>query len=142
MPPHVLQGDYTGTSSVGMADASDLSEVGFFKLCWGHGESRKTFLGRKYEVLIGRESKLEEVDVKLNGSAQLSRKHAVIFYDFEKKGWYVKVLSKNGIMVHNKLRGADAVVELKPITFMDFVGEWLEFYLPEEDSLIPFPPED
>lgn len=49
-----------------MADASDLSEVGFFKLCWGHGESRKTFLGRKYEVLIGRESKLEEVDVKLS----------------------------------------------------------------------------
>lgn len=77
-----------------------------------------------------------------DGSAQLSRKHAVIYYDFEKKGWYVKVLSKNGIMVHNKLRGADDIVELKPITFMDFVGEWLEFYLPEEDSLIPFPPED
>jgi len=52
------------------------------------------------------------------------------------------VLSKNGIMVHNKLRGVDAVDELKPITFMDFVGEWVEFYLPEESSLIPFPSED
>jgi len=52
-----------------MADEMDLSEVAFFKLCWGHGESRKTYLGRKYEVLIGRESKLQEVDVKLSTCA-------------------------------------------------------------------------
>lgn len=51
----------------------------------------------------------------------------------------MRVLSKNGIMVHNKLRSADSVEELKPITFMDFVGEWVEFYLPEEGSLLPFP---
>lgn len=49
-----------------MADKESISDAAFFKLCWGKGDSRKTFLGRKYHVILGRESRLQEVDVKLS----------------------------------------------------------------------------
>lgn len=49
-----------------MTETESISDAAFFKLCWGQGDSRKTFLGRKYHVILGRESRLQEVDVKLS----------------------------------------------------------------------------
>ena len=51
---------------------------------------------RSYSRTLGRPNKKAAVDVSLGETMSVSRKHGEIYYDFEKKGFFLKVLGKNG----------------------------------------------
>ena len=51
---------------------------------------------RSYSLTLGRPNKKAAVDVSLGETMSVSRKHGEIYYDFEKKGFFLKVLGKNG----------------------------------------------
>jgi hypothetical protein len=54
--------------------------------------------GSKLEIEIGREKRQDDYNYfSLSDSNTLSKKHAIIFWDFEKMGFYIKNLSKNKV---------------------------------------------
>ncbi|GAQ87425.1 hypothetical protein KFL_003520040 [Klebsormidium nitens] len=65
------------------------------------------FFMQKYEIVIGRNSKNTAVDIDLakdGGGMNVSRRHARIYYNFDKKRFEIEILGKNGAYVDGQLR--------------------------------------
>ncbi|XP_051131971.1 FHA domain-containing protein FHA2 [Andrographis paniculata] len=77
-------------------------EAGFAKL---QGEDFEYYM-QTYSIILGRNSKKSTVDVdlaSLGGGMNISRHHARIFYDFQRRRFALEVLGKNGCFVEGVL---------------------------------------
>lgn len=77
-------------------------EAGFAKL---QGEDFEYYM-QTYSIILGRNSKKSSVDVDLSslgGGMNISRHHARIFYDFQRRRFALEVLGKNGCFVEGVL---------------------------------------
>ncbi|KAH9318276.1 hypothetical protein KI387_020045 [Taxus chinensis] len=77
-------------------------EAGFAKL---QGEDFEYYM-QTYSIILGRNSKKSSVDVdlaSLGGGMNISRQHARIFYDFDRRRFALEVLGKNGCIVEGVL---------------------------------------
>ncbi|XP_047325702.1 FHA domain-containing protein FHA2-like [Impatiens glandulifera] len=86
---------------MGSGGGSDV-EAGFAKL---QGEDFEYFM-QTYSIILGRNSKKSTVDVDLSslgGGMNISRNHARIFYDFQRRRFALEVLGKNGCFVEGVL---------------------------------------
>nr|XP_043622449.1 FHA domain-containing protein FHA2 [Erigeron canadensis] len=84
-----------------MSNSSDV-EAGFAKL---QGEDFEYYM-QTYSIILGRNSKKSTVDVDLSslgGGMNISRHHARIFYDFQRRRFALEVLGKNGCFVEGVL---------------------------------------
>ncbi|KAH6824621.1 SMAD/FHA domain-containing protein [Perilla frutescens var. hirtella] len=82
-------------------DGGDV-EAGFAKL---QGEDFEYYM-QTYSIILGRNSKKSAVDVDLSslgGGMNISRHHARIFYDFQRRRFALEVLGKNGCFVEGVL---------------------------------------
>ncbi|KAJ8634319.1 hypothetical protein MRB53_027655 [Persea americana] len=91
-------------SSSGVAGGGTGSDVeaGFAKL---QGEDFEYYM-QTYSIVLGRNSKKSTVDVdlaSLGGGMNISRHHARIFYDFQRRRFALDVLGKNGCFVEGVL---------------------------------------
>ncbi|XP_043707820.1 FHA domain-containing protein FHA2-like isoform X2 [Telopea speciosissima] len=87
--------------STGSGNGGDV-EAGFAKL---QGEDFEYFM-QTYSIILGRTSKKSTVDVdlaSLGGGMNISRHHARIFYDFQRRRFALEVLGKNGCFVEGVL---------------------------------------
>ncbi|KAL7081747.1 hypothetical protein ACP275_14G057600 [Erythranthe tilingii] len=86
---------------MGSSAGSDV-EAGFAKL---QGEDFEYYM-QTYSIILGRNSKKSSVDVDLSslgGGMNISRHHARIFYDFQRRRFALEVLGKNGCFVEGVL---------------------------------------
>ncbi|XP_073317176.1 FHA domain-containing protein FHA2 [Primulina huaijiensis] len=86
---------------MGSSGGSDV-EAGFAKL---QGEDFEYYM-QTYSIILGRNSKKSSVDVDLSslgGGMNISRNHARIFYDFQRRRFALEVLGKNGCFVEGVL---------------------------------------
>ncbi|KAK6145117.1 hypothetical protein DH2020_021937 [Rehmannia glutinosa] len=86
---------------MGSSSGSDV-EAGFAKL---QGEDFEYYM-QTYSIVLGRNSKKSSVDVDLSslgGGMNISRHHARIFYDFQRRRFALEVLGKNGCFVEGVL---------------------------------------
>ncbi|WMV36126.1 hypothetical protein MTR67_029511 [Solanum verrucosum] len=86
---------------MGSSSGSDV-EAGFAKL---QGEDFEYYM-QTYSIILGRNSKKSTVDVDLSslgGGMNISRHHARIFYDFQRRRFALEVLGKNGCSVEGVL---------------------------------------
>ncbi|OIT28920.1 PREDICTED: transcriptional activator FHA1 [Nicotiana attenuata] len=86
---------------MGSSSGSDV-EAGFAKL---QGEDFEYYM-QTYSIILGRNSKKSTVDVDLSslgGGMNISRHHARIFYDFQRRRFNLEVLGKNGCFVEGVL---------------------------------------
>eukprot|EP01018_Ginkgo_biloba_P035593 Gb_24502 [translate_table: standard] len=77
-------------------------EAGFAKL---QGENFEYYM-QTYSIILGRNSKKSSVDVdlaSLGGGMNISRQHARIYYDFDRRRFALEVLGKNGCLVEGVL---------------------------------------
>ncbi|KAF7025750.1 hypothetical protein CFC21_037911 [Triticum aestivum] len=77
-------------------------EAGFAKL---QGEDFEYYM-QAYSIMLGRSSKKSTVDVDLSslgGGMNISRHHARIFYDFQRRRFTLDVIGKNGCHVEGVL---------------------------------------
>ncbi|VAH68582.1 unnamed protein product [Triticum turgidum subsp. durum] len=77
-------------------------EAGFAKL---QGEDFEYYM-QAYSIMLGRNSKKSTVDVDLSslgGGMNISRHHARIFYDFQRRRFALDVIGKNGCHVEGVL---------------------------------------
>ncbi|KAI3526486.1 hypothetical protein L1887_05741 [Cichorium endivia] len=85
-----------------MGSSSSDVEAGFAKL---QGEDFEYYM-QTYSIILGRNSKKSTVDVDLSslgGGMNISRHHARIFYDFQRRRFALEVLGKNGCFVEGVL---------------------------------------
>ncbi|CAL5353473.1 unnamed protein product [Camellia sinensis] len=85
-----------------MGSSSSDVEAGFAKL---QGEDFEYYM-QTYSIVLGRNSKKSTVDVDLSslgGGMNISRHHARIFYDFQRRRFALEVLGKNGCFVEGVL---------------------------------------
>ncbi|KAK6940508.1 Forkhead-associated (FHA) domain [Dillenia turbinata] len=85
-----------------MGSSSGDVEAGFAKL---QGEDFEYYM-QTYSIVLGRNSKKSTVDVDLSslgGGMNISRHHARIFYDFQRRRFALEVLGKNGCLVEGVL---------------------------------------
>ncbi|KAK9057444.1 hypothetical protein SSX86_022279 [Deinandra increscens subsp. villosa] len=85
-----------------METSSGDVEAGFAKL---QGEDFEYYM-QTYSIILGRNSKKSTVDVDLSslgGGMNISRHHARIFYDFQRRRFALEVLGKNGCSVEGVL---------------------------------------
>ncbi|CAH9132905.1 unnamed protein product [Cuscuta epithymum] len=90
---------------MGSSGGSDV-EAGFAKL---QGEDFEYYM-QTYSIILGRNSKKSTVDVDLSslgGGMNISRHHARIFYDFQRRRFALEVLGKNGCFVEGVLHLPD-----------------------------------
>lgn len=81
-----------------MGSSSSDVEAGFAKL---QGEDFEYYM-QTYSIILGRNSKKSTVDVDLSslgGGMNISRHHARIFYDFQRRRFNLDILGKNGCFV-------------------------------------------
>lgn len=86
---------------MGSSSGSDV-EAGFAKL---QGEDFEYYM-QTYSIVLGRNSKKSTVDVDLSslgGGMNISRHHARIYYDFQRRRFALDVLGKNGCFVEGVL---------------------------------------
>ncbi|XP_057513600.1 FHA domain-containing protein FHA2-like [Actinidia eriantha] len=86
---------------MGSSGGNDV-EAGFAKL---QGEDFEYYM-QTYSIVLGRNSKKSTVDVDLSslgGGMNISRHHARIFYDFQRRRFALEVLGKNGCFVEGVL---------------------------------------
>lgn len=77
-------------------------DAGFAKL---QGEDFEYYM-QTYSIMLGRNSKKSTVDVDLSslgGGMNISRHHARIFYDFQRRRFALDVIGKNGCLVEGVL---------------------------------------
>ncbi|PKA54882.1 hypothetical protein AXF42_Ash000717 [Apostasia shenzhenica] len=90
---------------VATASAGEM-EAGFAKL---QGEDFEYYM-QTYSIMLGRNSKKSTVDVDLSslgGGMNISRQHARIFYDFQRRRFALDVIGKNGCLVEGVLHLPD-----------------------------------
>ncbi|KAK3122219.1 hypothetical protein QOZ80_8BG0666720 [Eleusine coracana subsp. coracana] len=96
--PALGAGAMPGGSSSGDCEV----EAGFAKL---QGEDFEYYM-QTYSIMLGRNSKKSTVDVDLSslgGGMNISRHHARIFYDFQRRRFALDVIGKNGCLVEGVL---------------------------------------
>eukprot|EP01018_Ginkgo_biloba_P010584 Gb_16509 [translate_table: standard] len=77
-------------------------EAGFAKL---QGEDFEYYM-QTYSIILGRNSKKSSVDIDLSGlggGMNISRQHARIYYDFDRRRFALEVIGKNGCLVEGVL---------------------------------------
>lgn len=92
----------SATSASVVPASSGEIEAGFAKL---QGEDFEYYM-QTYSIILGRNSKKSAVDVDLSslgGGMNISRHHARIFYDFQRRRFALEVLGKNGCLVEGVL---------------------------------------
>ncbi|XP_072974051.1 FHA domain-containing protein FHA2-like [Typha angustifolia] len=90
-----------GTTAGGSVNCGEV-EAGFAKL---QGEDFEYYM-QTYSIMLGRNSKKSTVDVDLSslgGGMNISRHHARIFYDFQRRRFALDVIGKNGCLVEGVL---------------------------------------
>lgn len=99
----VLEMATLGTSAMPAGSSGDGEvEAGFAKL---QGEDFEYYM-QTYSIMLGRNSKKSTVDVDLSslgGGMNISRHHARIFYDFQRRRFALDVIGKNGCLVEGVL---------------------------------------
>nr|CAB3483603.1 unnamed protein product [Digitaria exilis] len=98
VPATIGAGAVPGGSSGGDGEV----EAGFAKL---QGEDFEYYM-QTYSIMLGRNSKKSTVDVDLSslgGGMNISRHHARIFYDFQRRRFALDVIGKNGCLVEGVL---------------------------------------
>jgi len=98
------QGRPLGAGSMpgGSSGADGEVDAGFAKL---QGEDFEYYM-QTYSIMLGRNSKKSTVDVDLSslgGGMNISRHHARIFYDFQRRRFALDVIGKNGCLVEGVL---------------------------------------
>ncbi|OQU80834.1 FHA domain-containing protein FHA2 isoform X2 [Sorghum bicolor] len=86
----------------GSSGADGEVDAGFAKL---QGEDFEYYM-QTYSIMLGRNSKKSTVDVDLSslgGGMNISRHHARIFYDFQRRRFALDVIGKNGCLVEGVL---------------------------------------
>jgi hypothetical protein len=78
-------------------------KCGFARIKGIGGLTHVDHVMRSYRIVLGRPNKSFEVDVSLGDTMNVSRRHGEIYYDFEKQGFFLRVLGKNGIQVDGTL---------------------------------------
>jgi hypothetical protein len=95
-----------GTESMDMQSLLMKAEkVGFARIKGKNGLKHVDHIMRSYSIVLGRPNKNKPVDVALGDTMSVSREHAKIYYDFERAGFYLKVMGKNGVHVNGVLVG-------------------------------------
>jgi hypothetical protein len=91
-----------GGAAAGSSAGDGEVEAGFAKL---QGEDFEYYM-QTYSIMLGRNSKKSTVDVDLSslgGGMNISRHHARIFYDFQRRRFALDVIGKNGCLVEGVL---------------------------------------
>ncbi|KAL5206753.1 hypothetical protein ABZP36_034962 [Zizania latifolia] len=113
-----------------MTSAGGNREAGFAKL---QGEDFEYFM-QTYSIILGRNRKKEKVDLDisvLGGGTDVSRRHARIFYDFERRRFSLEVLSKKGCYVEGVLHfPGDGPVKLDSQDLLQIGQKKFYFLLP------------
>ncbi|XP_020089580.1 FHA domain-containing protein FHA2-like [Ananas comosus] len=92
----------SGATIIGSSGGGGEVEAGFAKL---QGEDFEYYM-QTYSIMLGRNSKKSTVDVDLSslgGGMNISRHHARIFYDFQRRRFALDVIGKNGCLVEGVL---------------------------------------
>ncbi|KAL5222216.1 hypothetical protein ABZP36_026929 [Zizania latifolia] len=92
----------TSAMPSGFSGGDSEVEAGFAKL---QGEDFEYYM-QTYSIMLGRNSKKSTVDVDLSslgGGMNISRHHARIFYDFQRRRFALDVIGKNGCLVEGVL---------------------------------------
>ncbi|PHU07259.1 Transcriptional activator FHA1 [Capsicum chinense] len=114
---------------MGSSSGSDV-EAGFAKL---QGEDFEYYM-QTYSIILGRNSKKSTVDVDLSslgGGMNISRHHARIFYDFQRRRFALEVLGKNGCFVEGVLHlPGNAPVKLDSQDLLQIGDKEFYFLLP------------
>ncbi|GAB4829770.1 FHA domain-containing protein fha2 [Ancistrocladus abbreviatus] len=110
-------------------------EAGFAKL---QGEDFEYYM-QTYSIILGRNSKKSTVDVDLSslgGGMNISRHHARIFYDFQRRRFALEVLGKNGCLVEGVLHlPGNAPVKLDSQDLLQIGDKEFYFLLPVRSIL-------
>lgn len=105
-------------------------EAGFAKL---QGEDFEYYM-QTYSIILGRNSKKTFVDVDLaglGGGMNISRQHAKIFYDFDRKAFVLEVIGKNGCYVDGvHMLPGDGPVKLSSQDLLQIGDKKFYFLLP------------
>ncbi|KAI3932046.1 hypothetical protein MKW92_027008 [Papaver armeniacum] len=116
------------------AAGSDV-EAGFAKL---QGEDFEYYM-QTYSIILGRNSKKSTVDVDLSslgGGMNISRHHARIFYDFQRRRFALEVIGKNGCSVENVLHlPGDPPIKLDSQDLLQIGDKKFYFLLPVRSIL-------
>lgn len=100
--PNVKSAAGAGAIPAGSSVGDGEVEAGFAKL---QGEDFEYYM-QTYSIMLGRNSKKSTVDVDLSslgGGMNISRHHARIFYDFQRRRFALDVIGKNGCLVEGVL---------------------------------------
>lgn len=87
--------------------------TGYAKL---QGEHFDYFM-QAHSIILGRSSKKEKVDLDVSvhgGGMEISRRHARIFYDFQRCRFALEVLGKNGCIVQGVLGKNGCIICCNP----------------------------
>ncbi|XAR58745.1 hypothetical protein NMG60_11014268 [Bertholletia excelsa] len=118
-----------------MGSGSSDVEAGFAKL---QGEDFEYYM-QTYSIVLGRNSKKSTVDVDLSslgGGMNISRHHARIFYDFQRRRFALEVLGKNGCFVEGVLHlPGHAPVKLDSQDLLQIGDKEFYFLLPVRSIL-------
>ncbi|GMH02633.1 hypothetical protein Nepgr_004472 [Nepenthes gracilis] len=118
-----------------MASGGSDVEAGFAKL---QGEDFEYYM-QTYSIILGRNSKKSTVDVDLSslgGGMNISRHHARIFYDFQRRRFALEVLGKNGCLVEGVLHlPGNAPVKLDSQDLLQIGDKEFYFLLPVRSIL-------
>ncbi|XP_052170545.1 FHA domain-containing protein FHA2 [Diospyros lotus] len=118
----------------GGGSGSDV-EAGFAKL---QGEDFEYYM-QTYSIILGRNSKKSTVDVDLSslgGGMNISRHHARIFYDFQRRRFALEVFGKNGCFVEGVLHlPGNAPVKLDSQDLLQIGDKEFYFLLPVRSIL-------
>ncbi|KAL2932646.1 Transcriptional activator FHA1 [Bienertia sinuspersici] len=125
---------HTAAATGGGGGGSDV-EAGFAKL---QGEDFEYYM-QTYSIILGRNSKKSTVDVdlaSLGGGMNISRHHARIFYDFQRRRFALEVLGKNGCLVEGVLHlPGNAPVKLDSQDLLQIGDKEFYFLLPVRNIL-------
>ncbi|XP_031480295.1 FHA domain-containing protein FHA2 isoform X2 [Nymphaea colorata] len=112
-------------------------EAGFAKL---QGEDFEYYM-QTYSIVLGRNSKKSVVDVdltSLGGGMNISRHHARIFYDFQRRRFALDVIGKNGCLVEGVLHlPGNPPVKLDSQDLLQIGDKKFYFLLPVRGILHP-----
>ncbi|KAA8550601.1 hypothetical protein F0562_002285 [Nyssa sinensis] len=118
-----------------MGSSSGDVEAGFAKL---QGEDFEYYM-QTYSIILGRNSKKSTVDVDLSslgGGMNISRHHARIFYDFQRRRFTLEVLGKNGCFVEGVLHlPGNPLVKLDSQDLLQIGDKEFYFLLPVRSIL-------
>lgn len=121
----------------GTATSSGIVNVGFAKL---QGENFEYYM-QTYSIILGRNSKKSAVDVdlqSLGGGPNISRLHARLFYDFERRNFALEVIGRDGCLVQGVFYSpGNHHVELRSQYLLQF-GDLKFYFLLPKKSIFAF----